>query len=73
MTSSSDLESMHADTKNKPKSKTTPLKNAKQGGTFVSCWHNTGGRVIKGEYHYHRCQFPEVSWVNNLDQLIDNS
>lgn len=70
MTSPSDL--MHADTKNKPKCKTMPLKNAKQGGTLVSCWHNTDSEVIKCVYHYHKSQFPEVSQVNNLDWLIDN-
>lgn len=72
MTSPSDSDSMQADTKRKPKCKTIPLKNAKQGGTFVSCWHNTDDRVIKGEYHYHKSQFPEVSWLNNLDRPIDN-
>lgn len=74
MTSPSDSDLTQTDTKNKPKvnSKTIPLKNAKQGGTFVSCRHNTDGRVIMGEYHYHKSQFPEVSQVNNSDQLIDN-
>lgn len=61
-----------ADAKNKPKRKTIPQKNAKHCSTFVSCWHNTDSQVIKGEYHYQKSQFPEVSLVNNLDQLIDN-